>query len=455
MMTTVFPLSDSISSSEKMDKSSETKISSNGTHVTVQEIIECVNKEEHSRRRPSIYTVPSTIRDLRPNSFSPRVVSIGPLHREHENVQEFEGRKPYYLSTLMSDKSSLQQEVLQSCVEKAYTLMEDIRACYVWTKTYNDDEVAKMMVMDACFILGFILQIHDSSKRSGKRKNLVTQVIIYDLVLLENQIPFFFLEEIFGCTLSKFYPDVSLIKFLHPVLDHLRFFKGDINFQNISTNNTPHLLGLLHECYKPGDNDIPTSTLSSTIRSAIDLDRAGVHIRPNENPKWLMEMDVKVHRYPLFFWSWSKTTLKMPVLKVHHFSELVLRNLIAYEQFRRTSKYITSYVVAMDMLVNTQEDIAMLIDSEVLVNYMSSNEEAAYMINNIGKEVACEEFYYDEQWNTLNKYCNSYWPKHIARMRKTYFNSPWNMIALVAGIILFALTVVQTIFTIKPIGSNN
>ncbi|KAJ0780219.1 hypothetical protein HanPI659440_Chr06g0235151 [Helianthus annuus] len=432
-----------------MERLSETKISSNNkTQVTVQSLLDHVNKDNVNRTPPSIYIVPSTVRDLRPSCFSPRVVSIGPLHRDDMNLREFEERKASYLTSLVSRTNSPQEETLQSCVEKAYASMDKIKACYIWTKNYDDDEIAKMMVMDACFILGFILQVQE-------KKNWVTQVVIYDLVLLENQIPFFFLELMFRCTISKFIPHVSLVEFLQPVLDHLNFFVGDIDFQNISTDTIPHILSLLHECYMPRVDNISSGTLSSTIRSAVDLDRAGVHFRPNETPKWLMEMEVNIHRYPFFFWSWSKTTLKMPVLKMHHFSELVLRNLIAYEQFRRTSKYITSYVVAMDMLVNTQEDVAMLIDSEVLVNYMSSNEEAANMINNISKEVACQDFFYGEQWNTLNKYCNSYWPKHLARMRRTYFSSPWNMIALVAGITLFALTVVQTIFTIKPIGSNN
>ncbi|MFS7903236.1 hypothetical protein Hanom_Chr01g00021631 [Helianthus anomalus] len=103
----------------------------------------------------------------------------------------------------------------------------------------------------------------------------------------------------------------------------------------------------------------------------------------------------------------------------------------------------------MGMLVNTQEDVAQLVESKVLVNSIGSNEEAANMINNMCKEVACLEFFYEQQWETLNMYYNGYWPKNIAWLRKTYFSSPWNMIALFAGIILFAFTIVQTIFTIK------
>lgn len=34
---------------------------------------------------PLIYMVPSVIRDLSPSSFNPKVVSIGPLHRQDGN----------------------------------------------------------------------------------------------------------------------------------------------------------------------------------------------------------------------------------------------------------------------------------------------------------------------------------------------------------------------------------
>ncbi|KAL8215122.1 hypothetical protein R6Q57_004571 [Mikania cordata] len=129
-------------------------------------------------------------------------------------------------------------------------------------------------------------------------------------------------------------------------------------------------------------------------------------------------------------------------------SEVTLRNLIAYEESRQTHNYITSYAFVINMLVNTQDDVAKLIDSEVLVNEMGSNEEVANMINNICRELPIVNSLYRQQWKTLDEYYNSYWPKHIGWMRRTYFSSPWNIIALIVGIIVFALTIVQTIFTI-------
>ncbi|KAI7755318.1 hypothetical protein M8C21_030164 [Ambrosia artemisiifolia] len=424
-------------------------------HDTVQRLLYRVKDEHNQTNRclPSIYMVPNTLRDLSPSSFNPRVVSIGPLHKEDENVQAFEGRKANYLIDLMCRIHCPQEETLKSCAQKVHASMEQIKACYVWKKTYSEVEIAEMMVMDACFILEFINWFSEFDK-SHPGNFLLTQTIIYDLVLLENQIPFFILDEIFRCTILKFDPEASLIKLFHRVLTFLNLFRADIKLHNFSINSTPHILGLLHECYKP-QNYVTSVYFPSIIHSAVDLYRAGVNFRPNQNQTWMMGMEVDVYRLiPCLFGSWSKASLRIPILSVHEFTELVFRNLIAYEQTGQTRSYVTSYVIAMNMLVNTQEDVATLVDSKVLVNSIGSNEEAANMINNMGNEVACLEFFYGQQWETLNVYCDNYWPKNIAWLRRTYFNSPWNMIALFAGFILFALTAVQTIFTIKSAGNK-
>ncbi|KAI3717092.1 hypothetical protein L1987_68447 [Smallanthus sonchifolius] len=408
--------------------------------------------------------VPGVIRNLSESSFTPRVVSIGPLHREHKNVEAFEKRKPRFLSNLMmriesSDDKIL--EILESCMQKVHTSMERIRACYCWTRTYDDNEVAKMMVMDACFILEFVYW-NKRPREPYLGNKLRPTTIVTDLVLLENQIPFFFLDEIYKCTIQKIDDNIPLIVFIRPLLHDLNIFNGYIKFEDRSSNTIHHILSLLHQCYEPKDDIKPRLSPPSSIRSAADLDRAGINFKPHKGQTsptptptpWVMRMEVEQYRFPYFIGFWGKPTLRMPELSINDSTELVLRNLIAYEQPCETRNHITSYVWALDMLVNTKEDVAKLEDSGVLVNYMGSNEEATNIINSLGNGLVLAGFFYDEQWETLHNYCNGYWTKHIAWLRRTYFNSPWNIIALLAGFVLFILTVVQTIYTIKSTGSN-
>ncbi|GJW35876.1 putative UPF0481 protein [Tanacetum coccineum] len=417
---------------------------------TVQSLIDFVEKNKSFTTNkfspPSICMAPSTLRDLSPSSFNPRVVSIGPLHSEDENLQAFKGQKASFIHDLLQRVGSPQEETFRACVEKVVASIEQIKGCYAGMKACKDTDLAKMMVMDACFILEFIYWYKDSDE-AKQGKMLLAQSIICDLVLLENQIPFFVLNDIFLCTVKAFEEDTSLIELIHPVLKFLDLFKASIKIKNIRINTTTtHILGLLHQCYQPLLNTFS----SAKIQSAVELDRAGVNFKPNR-----MSMEVKLYKFLCFPWSLGKPTIRVPVLRVHHFTELVFRNIIAYEQSSLGNNHVTSYAIAMDMLIDTQEDIAKLVESKVLVNNMGSNEEAANMINSICKEVAWVHCSPKKHWKKLDTYCNKKWPKSIAWLRRTYFSNPWKCIALIAGMVLFALTVIQTFFTIKPPGNRN
>ncbi|KAD3336145.1 hypothetical protein E3N88_31664 [Mikania micrantha] len=387
---------------------------------SVKRLLHRLNSEDnHTRQfRPSIYMAPNVLRDLSPSSFDPLLVSIGPLHRENENVKAFERQKVSYLVNLISPIKAPREEILKSCMQRAYGLMNTIKACYIWTNTFSDAEIAEMMVVDACFVLGFLIEMHVSYRgKSYTGKSLKLRTIMHDLVLLENQIPLFFLHEMFQCTVLKLKSDISFIQLIKPVIVCNNLFKAKLKFDKVSFGTNDHFLSLLHQCYMPPDN-IKKDDMTKIIHLAIDLDKQG-------------------------------PTLTMPVLSIDDTTEFLFRKLIAYEQSFQTQSYVTSYAIAIDMLVNTQDDVAKLVESKVLVNYTGSNEEAANMINNICKNVSSDDSYYEEEWDKLNKYCNGYWPKHIAKMRSTYFSSPWSIIALVAGIILFLLQALQTIFTIN------
>nr|GEV75744.1 putative UPF0481 protein At3g02645 [Tanacetum cinerariifolium] len=152
-------------------------------------------------------------------------------------------------------------------------------------------------------------------------------------------------------------------------------------------------------------------------------------------------MNMKLCRFACFPWSYGKPRIEMPVLRDHHFTELVFRNIIAYDQSSSLGyHYVTSYVIAIDMLIDTQEDVVKLVESKVLVNNMGSNEEAENMMNSICKKVAWVHFGPSKDWKKLDTYRKNYWPKNIAWLRRTYFSNPWSIIALVAGMVLFALT---------------
>ncbi|GKB00759.1 putative UPF0481 protein [Tanacetum coccineum] len=293
---------------------------------------------------------------------------------------------------------------------------------------YSDDEVATMMVIDGCFILEFCLKFED--EMLSKMQHLR---IAKDLILLENQVPFLVLQALFDLSMGKVSFTLSKLVVVKP---------SNPICALISKLAAAKLLNPIRALISNPEDKKGTKNTPRAFHSIVELDRSGVHFKSYQGKEWSMTIKFQSSLFAYLPWFWSKPTLLMPTLVIHDFTELILRNLIAYEQsFPQDRYYFTSYAHAMDMLINTQEDVAKLVESKVFVNILGSNQEAADMINKTCKNIILTDFYYDDEFKQIDKYYNAFWPKHMAWLRRVYFNNPWNSIALLAAIMLFTLTV--------------
>ncbi|PWA94903.1 hypothetical protein CTI12_AA031440 [Artemisia annua] len=425
---------------------------------TIGFLLDCVERGENrgNQRPPSICKVSRILRDHNESSYEPQLVSIGPIHRENKKLQEFKLRKKDYYQGLLN-RCGVSKRKLEACLLKVNTLIPRIRESYAgMIENYNDDKIVTMMVMDGCFILEFCFKHEEENLYLPiKIENLR---VAMDLMLLENQVPFFVLQALFDCFLTEV--SFTLSKLLDVCLaPYVELFSlpssVDSNFSVIDVDSDStdhkHLLGYMHKRYQlaaakssnpnHGEASIPP------IKNAVEVDRSWVKFKPHQEDVWSMIIKFQSSSLP---WFWSKPNLLMPKLVMQDRTELILRNFIAYEQLiLHNSYYFTSYAVAMDELIDSQQDIAKLVNSRVLVNLLGSDQEAADMINKICKNVIIADFCYSEVFKQMDTYCNRFWPKHMAFLRRVYFSNPWTAIALLAAFILFGLTMTQTIFTIK------
>ncbi|KAL7592707.1 hypothetical protein Lser_V15G32529 [Lactuca serriola] len=429
---------------------------------TLNSLLECTENGEILSKQapPTIYMVPRMVRDLSPSSFTPRVVAIGPLHKQDEHLQGFEVQKTTYLYNWLHRFGMVSEQTLGTCVEKVIGSIDEIKACYAGLTTYNDLELAKMMVIDACFILEFIQSALD--RVPSGTNSLIGESIALDLIMIENQIPYFVLENIFECTIlasEQMREGASLTKHIK-VLVRLYYYFIEGKVKVVRDASAPdHILGFFHKYFRPAESITSVDELGIKPHSAMELHRAGMKFEPYVDEKWALAMKLELP-LPLFPWfhnffaiprfSWFRPpTLRMPKAMIGDESQYILKNLVVYEQTQLpVERYVTSYLIALDMLIDTPEDVALLVKSKVLVSSFGSNDEAADMINKLSQNIP-PLLYYNQQWEKLDAYYNSYWPHTLAGLKRTYFNNPWNIIALFAAFVLFALTVVQTIFAIK------
>ncbi|KAK1264706.1 hypothetical protein QJS04_geneDACA023148 [Acorus gramineus] len=149
--------------------------------------------------------------------------------------------------------------------------------------------------------------------------------------------------------------------------------------------------------------------------------------------------------------SFRNGVMEIPTLVLNDTTKSVLPNLIAYEQcYRYTKFHVTYYTIFMDCIVNTPADVSILLDEAVIMNNLSSENEAAQFINQLSIEVRCDwkNSYLLDLFNEVNRFCGLRRNKWRAKLVHNYFSCPWAILSLMAAIVLLILTLLQTFFGI-------
>lgn len=417
----------------------------------------------------TICMVPDSLRKLNTQAYTPRVVSIGPLHKEDEHLRGMEEHKVTYVYRLFyRTKQCLNwdmERVTRKCVQAIHGVVSRARACYAPSFTnYDDSRFAEMMVIDGCFILELLFKFNYGVAEGDPIFDniLVTHDIKNDLLLLENQIPFFVLEILFRLTvkliLQKYSETISRgLTFNDSLSDFVFCFFKDMNIINNSeltlTDKTAehcHILGLFQSCYKPRGakrGRIPTISYSAT-----EIAGAGVGFKAQHDQESLLAVTFKRSPFVpgLVNLCVRKTCFKIPVLSIKNSTPSLLKNLIAYEQCYPLSRhYITSFAFLMDRLIDTKDDVALLVRSKVLQHNLGASEDVTNLFNSICNGVVLRDFYYTEEWRKLDAYCNQFWPSILISVRRLYKSTTWKTLTVIAAMIIFATALVQTIYTVR------
>ena len=123
--------------------------------------------------------------------YEPRVISIGPYHHGEPNLGPVEMIKLPCSQKFLAHSN----QDIEALYTKIRSKIEAVKTCYDWSSTekYDDEKLARMMLLDGCFVLQFI-------RWKGMRKflrNHQINFVMQDLFLLENQLPFGVLKLIF------------------------------------------------------------------------------------------------------------------------------------------------------------------------------------------------------------------------------------------------------------------
>ncbi|PNX76943.1 hypothetical protein L195_g032902 [Trifolium pratense] len=152
----------------------------------------------------------------------------------------------------------------------------------------------------------------------------------------------------------------------------------------------------------------------------------------------------------------NRGVLWLPALKLDDGTEYMFLNLIAFERIHvGAGNEITSFIFLMDTIVDSAMDVPILSRSGILINALGNDKVVAKLFNSMSKEIPVERGgHLVIVRNSMNLYCKKPWKNWRACLIHAYFRNPWAIVSLVAAIFLFALTIIQTIYTVRQFYQN-
>ncbi|KAJ6341206.1 hypothetical protein OIU78_009390 [Salix suchowensis] len=326
------------------------------------------------------------------------------------------------------------------------------RQYYHHPVSLDNDAFVEMLLLDGCFIVELIYKA--SYDWASTKEILLLEIlwflstVSYDMLLLENQLPFCVLLELFSMAMPNEREDLFVVM-------ASGFFKwmfpgSEVERSNtISSQECKHLLDLVyHNWLLPSPPVLPIESEAKNIksefmiRSAKELKEAGIRFGKQEES------------YGLFRGvSFDKGMMKIPCLTVVDTTESLFRNLIAYEQCsqRHEPLYITDCMILMDCLINTREDVQILRHCGIIENGLGEDEMVCNLFNKLCTNIIMssrDRFYYAQVFQRVEKHCARRRNVWLAKLWRNYFNSPWSLISFIAAVSLLVLAFLQTLFTI-------
>ncbi|XP_059639003.1 UPF0481 protein At3g47200-like [Cornus florida] len=422
--------------------------------ILIQEI-QCLNKKIHGLPplfpEPCIFKVHEELRSVNKKAYTPILVSIGPYHHGNPKLREMEEHKLRYLYSLIRRFNIYNNDTIIS-VKPYLLLMEDLanraQSCYANPIYLKRNKFVQMMLLDACFVIEFLRkscyeELRDKDDPIFKSSWMEVQ-IYRDLMLVENQLPFFVLSELLNKTHipdSKYVP-LPTMAVLTPICallpkSHSEHKMAQLINENETVDESKHFLDLVHRFYHPSLIEASSGReICSQMSCVTELKEAGISFKVDDSPDSSI-FDIK----------FEDGHMKIPNFRVSDETESFLRNIIAYEQHSSSVKrrYFTDYIWFMDMLINSEKDVNVLRQSGIMDNMMGDDKGVACMFNKLGDGVMMgSSFHYSDVCKKVNDHCGQWWNNAKANLRHTYFNNPWASISTAAAGVLLLLTLTQT-----------
>lgn len=406
--------------------------------IRIKILVEQLSNSRYSK--PTIFKVDEHLRRVSGKDYEPEILAIGPIHHFKDHVKDMERHKVRYLDQLLRRRNELSIEMF---VTELRELEEKAHDCYAKSMLLDRDTFVEMMLLDGCFIIELLRKYYFSYLRDKNdpifQFDRTLSQIRHDLILFENQLPFFVLNQLFEMTKMEDPDDNMAYLILLFVDDLLPWLDAPKLVPKSGILDADHLLGHVYQSLFPFstkpfvENDGYKGSNLVHINSTSELKEAGIQFKGSKEVKF------------------DDRILELPIWNVSDKTESLLRNLIAYEQClpNHHPKFVTDYTYFMHCLVNSTKDIEILRHYGVIRNMLGGDDMVFRMFNGLGRNVLrSSDFCYSGVFDSINKHCSIRRKKWMAKLRRHHFNSPWALVSFIAASVLLLLAFIQTVSSV-------
>lgn len=187
-----------------------------------------------------------------------------------------------------------------------------------------------------------------------------------------------------------------------------------------------------------GASDLQNKNISPLLEeiavpSVAELAYAGVKFSPTNSDLTTIEFCART------------VTLHLPVISIDVTSEVVLRNLVAYEaSIGSRALVFARYVELMNGIIDTEEDARLLRECGVILNHLKSDQEVAELWNGMTRSVRLTRVpAMDRVIDDLNRHYSSCWKVKIRTFVKAHVLGSRDFVACVVVVLLFLFMSLQ------------
>nr|GMD13739.1 UPF0481 protein At3g47200-like [Ipomoea batatas] len=400
-----------------------------GADAIDDEFSEFIEEQRAQRSKMSkacIFKVPEWLRKTNPEAFTPTRISIGPYHKTLEDTEKTKAQRDRYLVSFLKNTQKSKEEAR----EEMKKLSETAKACYKdYPKDLEDDKFVNMLLYDGIFVVEFLRQNINYLEVDD---NMVAETY-RDLLLIENQLPFFVLQMLDQMLTTKTVASLQrVIK-----LSFSTFVPKLTPHNIVDVDNDPqgikHLLQVVHSlCIPRCDQDKDSlkgwTKKGKVLKKATDLqnDRVcfeGVGCVLTEleyNCEFLkrkttmfdIKFDMKLRKAIILSYNGFRA-LQIPCFKVDDNTETFFQNMIAYEQCSPPGshnlkfKYYKDFACFMYLLLGCEEDANLLRRNGIIVNLIGDDKKVCEMFSKLVTSSLSTNFYFANVCNQAKLHCDS------------------------------------------------